>query len=74
MPLNRYLADTEPLRLSILNIAKKVGASVVDPEAQLCHGGRCWLIDEKGAPILRDSNHFRASWIARDGHFMDTVN
>ena len=46
------------------DLATIEGVSVVDPMDQLCQGDVCRLIDDTGAPILRDSNHFRGSLIA----------
>ena len=75
---DHYLAEAGSVRTALLNVASAVDASVADPEQQLCHDGRCWFIDKRGAPILRDENHYRASWraswVATEAHFLDGLD
>ncbi len=71
---DRHLAEAGSVRTALLNVASAVDASVADPEQQLCHDGRCWFIDEHGTPILRDANHYRASWVATEAHFLDGLD
>ncbi|MFO1205646.1 MAG: acyltransferase family protein [Burkholderiales bacterium] len=71
---DRHSAETGAVRAGLLEVANVVDASVADPEQHLCHHGRCWLVDERGMPIVRDANHYRASWVATRAHFLDGLD
>ena len=70
---NDYARAAGPVRGVLVLAAKLTGASVIDPADQLCHDDRCWFIDDRKQPILRDSNHFRATWAAQHMHYPDVL-
>jgi peptidoglycan/LPS O-acetylase OafA/YrhL len=58
----------------LLEIAEESAASLVQPEQFLCSQGVCPLTDQSGAPIYRDSNHLRQSFVRSPAlNWLDTA-
>ena len=57
LPTSKALQRDEPTRTRILEIAKKTGASVIDPYEFLCNKEDCPAISEDGTPIYKDYDH-----------------
>ena len=48
------------VRVRLMAAAKAVAASTIDPVEYLCDASACPTLDQDGAPLYLDSNHFRA--------------
>lgn len=52
--------------------ARESGSEMIDPALYLC-APRCISADENGAPIYKDSTHFRASFTREHATFIDDI-
>ena len=68
-----YLDENGLVRSFLERAADHAGAVVLDPAAQLCGKTECRLVDDRGAPILRDGNHLRESWVIKAMHYPDVI-
>jgi len=59
------------LREQLVGIAKRAGATIIDPTALLCVRDRCRRTLEDGTPVYSDSNHLRASYVEKFANYMD---
>jgi hypothetical protein len=55
------------------DIAKRTGASVIDPVNFLCGNDGCPTVSADGEPIYRDDHHLRATYARDHASFMDIV-
>ena len=58
------------VRDEIASVAKKNGATVIDPLDSLSVDGRCLAENEDG-PIYKDEGHLRRSYISKHISFLD---
>ncbi len=68
-----YFDENGLVRSFLERAADHAGAVIIDPAAQLCTNIECRFVDDMGAPILRDSNHLRASWVIKAMHYPDAI-
>ena len=54
---SKALLRDEPMRSRILEIARKTGASVIDPYESLCNTEDCPALSQDGTPIYKDYDH-----------------
>lgn len=58
---------------SLIEIAHRTNAVVIDPKISLCSNGRCPSITDDGEPIYKDSSHLRPSFVRTQIHFLDST-
>jgi len=51
----------------MIRVARRAGASVLDPVDTICNASTCPVLDPKGQPLLKDDSHLRSSFVA--SHF-----
>jgi hypothetical protein len=57
----------------ILKAARRAGAVILDPTSSMCLDGLCPVIDPAGYPAFFDSDHYRSSYMAAYGSFLDVT-
>ncbi|PNG24748.1 acyltransferase family protein [Methylocella silvestris] len=69
-PMDRvaFEAETGDIRTILKAVALRADARTLDPDSYLCSATICPTLDQAGAPLYVDSNHFRASAV-RDSRF-----
>lgn len=58
---------------SLIEIAHRTNAVVIDPKISLCLNGKCPSITNDGEPIYKDSSHLRPSFVRTQIHFLDAT-
>jgi len=74
----RSLAPTTPfspaqqaLRLELKALAARAGVAVIDPAEQLCHDLQCMRLQADGAPVYKNINHLRPSFVRGHADYLD---
>lgn len=68
------VGDAAPaVRQALREIGRSRGATVVDPADHVCDAVRCPAADPDGRPRYKDSNHFRATFVAEQIRFLDRL-
>ena len=63
----------QELRRKLTELARRVGAIVIDPVPYLCAGDLCPIRDGRGSFIYRDRNHLRASTAGAELGYLDVA-
>jgi hypothetical protein len=63
--------EQERLRRSLLQLAAKTRADVVDPFPALCDSDKCRWLSDDGVPIYKDDSHFNPAWGLAHAGFID---
>jgi hypothetical protein len=69
----RVLADTGGWTRRLKEIARRTGATLIDPLDTLCPDTICPLIDERGRPIYADRGHLRWTYVYENVSYLDAV-
>ncbi|MDR3158723.1 MAG: acyltransferase [Zoogloeaceae bacterium] len=69
--IERKSLDYDRIHADLARIAHEAGATVIDPAKFLCNEKRCEALDENGAPMYRDEEHLRPSFVRRRAVFID---
>lgn len=65
-------AEQFRLRDEITALARRAGATVIDPFAALCSDGvLCRATSDQGVPLFRDGWHFNRDWVRDGATFID---
>jgi len=74
-PLSRSDVDNEvgPIDLELVEIAKRHGATVIDPLDALCNHEECPTLEPDGNPIYRDGGHLRPSYVRTNVRYLDEI-
>jgi hypothetical protein len=70
-PFAAFPASQRKIRERLLDLARRTGATVVDPYPTLCNGDRCRRISPAGVAIFKDATHFNARWATENAGFVD---
>ncbi|WP_273028363.1 acyltransferase family protein [Massilia timonae] len=62
LKLDRFIADNAASRNHIIEIARSVGAELIDPSTSLCKDNMCPVLGADGAPAYTDTMHMRPSY------------
>jgi peptidoglycan/LPS O-acetylase OafA/YrhL len=68
-----FLSRSVPTTGRIRNIAKRVGAIVIDPVDYMCGATSCPTVSTDGKPIYTDEQHLRATYARDFAAFIDSV-
>jgi peptidoglycan/LPS O-acetylase OafA/YrhL len=63
--------DWAPFREGLEQIAAATGSQFIDPMPALCDAASCRATAPDGAPIYKDANHLRSSWVRDHADFID---
>ncbi len=69
--LLNYDEVQKQLRERLIDIAKRAGATIIDPTEVLCVHDRCRRTLEDGSPVYSDADHLRASYVEKYATYMD---
>ena len=70
-----FLDRHKAIRTTLVNLAIKNGAIVIDPINYLCPENKCPVFDSEGNPLYRDEVHMRASYAKSSAVYIDiTLN
>lgn len=61
----------EPIVSRIERLARRAGASIIDPMESLCDRTTCPAVSSQGEPIYRDFAHLRPSYVREHVRFLD---
>jgi hypothetical protein len=61
------------LQAQLANLARRSGATVIDPFAAVCRGDFCEVTDATGRPLYRDTSHFNPAWAIDHASFIDAT-
>jgi peptidoglycan/LPS O-acetylase OafA/YrhL len=59
------------LRQELIDVARRAGATTIDPYPILCPQGICTAMDVDGQPIFKDASHFNPDWALAHAGFID---
>lgn len=62
LKLDQFIADNAVSRNRLIEIARSVGAELIDPTASLCKDNICPVVGTDGAPAYTDTMHMRPSY------------
>lgn len=63
--------DVPSIKEPLIKMSLAHGAHIIDPFPILCPDGVCPALDANGEPIYKDWDHFRPSYIRKNGSFID---
>lgn len=63
--------DVPSTKEPLIKMSLAHGAHIIDPFPILCPDGVCPALDANGEPIYKDWDHFRPSYIRKNGSFID---
>lgn len=61
------------LRNSLIAMAQRAGAEVIDPTIKLCKDQQCFRLKPEVGPLYRDTNHLRSSYTLDNADYLDKV-
>jgi peptidoglycan/LPS O-acetylase OafA/YrhL len=64
-PVSRQEIDSDSAYIDdrLIEIARRTGASVLDPLDSICDSHVCPTLDARGKPLLKDDSHLRSSYV-----------
>jgi peptidoglycan/LPS O-acetylase OafA/YrhL len=65
------ILDVPTTKEPLIKMSLAHGAQIIDPFPILCPNGICPALDANGEPIYKDWDHFRPTYIRKNGFFID---